>query len=268
MKMVDSTIINAPLRAIASKEKPIGIKILSGIAIGALSCLTLGLYAVITYKYFANRKVGNLQTDIEQAVSTGNCDKVRELLSKHPLLKTKNHVFRSEFGSQSHLSLMLPIAAESGNLEMVQLLCDNGASLESWSRGRKTALERAIDNNHQEIIRYLVDKGANLSQDYLQNYLAGGLANINLNVCIYLAEKLESITSQGRAFSILGLVAGAYPDYETRSDEDKELIQLLIHLLVAKGDRPKDNDIMLNNENVSPAVRQLIHDEISAVNNN
>jgi hypothetical protein len=249
MKMACSMILDAPLEAIASDKKSIGIKILSGIAIGILSCFSFGAYAVYAHNFFSNRKVGNLQKDLEKAVEDRDCKTVQQLLKKHPLLKTKHDLLHN-IETDSHLSLVLPLAAESGGLEMVKLLCDNGASLEAFSRGSKTALERALAENHKEIIKYLVDKGANISRSALFDYIAS--EELDFDTSIYLVKKMDAITSVGKKFSILGIAA---QHYDENPDEVKKLIQLLIQ----KGDRFVEADKTLN---LSDKVQQLIEDEI------
>ena len=58
---------------------------------------------------------------------------------------------------------MLMFAASSGNLNMVQCLVENGANLDIQNEYGWTALMRATMENHIDIVRYLLDKGADVN---------------------------------------------------------------------------------------------------------
>ena len=63
---------------------------------------------------------------------------------------------RSEFGLTP-----LMIAADKGRVDIIRLLLDNGANIQSQSIGW-TALNRAAYNGHDEAVRLLIKRGANL----------------------------------------------------------------------------------------------------------
>lgn len=252
VKIFCSEMINKPLEVISSDHKSLGSKILSGLAVGILSCFSLGIYAVHAHKYFANKKVGDLQKNLENAVRDGNLSQVIELLKKHPMLKT-NLDLLNDYQNQSYLSLTLPIAAESGNLQMVKLLIDNGASLEGFSRGQKTAIELALDKNNKAMIYLLLSEGSVITQDALSRYLTKKDADIEVG--IKLVEKIKEINSMGRKFSVLSIAA---ENYDKDLTKDKRLIQLLIE----KGDRLVKGDEALD---LSDEVKKLINEEIQKV---
>lgn len=230
LKIACNEIIDIPLKTIVSKEKSLLSKIVAGIAIAVFSVLSLGFYVVHTYRFFADRKVGNLQKELEQSIEENNLTKVQELFTKHPQLKTREDL---RFGvSETCPSRLLPLAAEKGNLKIVQLLRQNGAKLDSFSRGNKTALERALDGDHGDVARYLIDEGATLTSDDLGRYI---LKSSNFDMILFLVEKQENMSSEGKVNSNLAMVALKY-------SKDSKKCAKILHLLVKKGDRLKDDE--------------------------
>jgi uncharacterized protein len=59
----------------------------------------------------------------------------------------------------------LYIACETGHLEVVRLLVDAGANVDKWDKGDDTPLSIASQEGHYEIVRLLVDAGADLDND-------------------------------------------------------------------------------------------------------
>ena len=57
----------------------------------------------------------------------------------------------------------IEIASAEGNLEMVKTLLGGGASLNQTDSGRVNPLEKALENRHYNLYRYLLDQGANPS---------------------------------------------------------------------------------------------------------
>lgn len=86
---------------------------------------------------------------IMQAVWEGNVDKIREMLAQgmDPDI---------EFDGR----LLIHTAAETGNLEMVKLLVENGASLERCNIFGETPLFVAMNCYQEEVAAYLRDQGA------------------------------------------------------------------------------------------------------------
>jgi ankyrin repeat protein len=95
----------------------------------------------------------------------------------------------------SCISLAPPLvnAAQDGKLEKVKKLVDGGADINEKSRYGHTALERAADNGHLEIVDYLLSKNAKDPQKAFQSalrnnyadvaklFVDGGFVNINFN---------------------------------------------------------------------------------------
>lgn len=246
------SILDYPLKVVASDKRSLLAKFISGIAIAALSVLSLGYYAYRAYQFFAHKKVAHLQKELETAIGAQDCDRVRELFKNYPILKTEKEI-KNEFAEDSHISRMLPLAAETGCLEMVELLCDSGATLEAYSRGMKTALERALENDQEDVAYYLLDKGARVTQDELVRYISQDSSNLNMILC--LAEKIGDIQPL-TIFSLLGLVS---TKYNTDSDKCKEVMALLIK----KGDRLNPKDVA--QFKISTDVQQFIDDQVKLV---
>lgn len=251
-KIVCVHVLDYPIKVAASDKSSLFAKIISGIAIAALSVLSLGYYAYRTYQFFAYKKVAHLQKELETAIGAQDCDRVRELFKNYPILKIEKEV-KNESAEGSHISRMLPFAAETGCLEMVELLCDSGATLDVYSRGMKTAVERALENYHDDITHYLLDKGSHVTQDTLFSYIAKDQAN--LDIILSLVEKIEEIKLI-RVFSSLGLVS---LKYHTDPDKCKEVMKLLIE----KGDRLAPNDV--SQFKIPQDLEQFISDQVKLV---
>ena len=242
------SVLNYPVEVVASKKSSLLAKVISGVAIAALSMLSFGYYALHAYRFFAYKKVVYLQKDLEKAIGRQDCNQVRTLFKDYPILKTEKYVRDSTEDSDSHISLILPLAAEKGCLEMVTLLVDSGATLNAYSRGMRTAVERALDNNHDKVAYYLLDKGADFNQHELFRYVSG---DSNLEMILYLVKKFEEIRSGG-VFSLLGLVS---LKYHTDPDKCKEVMKLLIE----KECRLTSRDLELE---IPPDAKQFIDDQI------
>lgn len=247
--LIYSTVLDGPLNIITSNKQSIFSKLISGIAIGALSLLSGGLYTIHIYNFFAHRKAINLQKELEQAIDSGDCSRVLDLFRRYPALKVAPDAIHG-IKSDSLLSLMLPLPAEQGRLEMVKLLCENGAKLDAFSRGQKTALERALDQNHEDVAKYLLERGATVFEQTLYHYFTSSRSNIDM--MIYLVEKSKNVNSEMRNLSILGLAALRY-------DEDPEKCKKLLQLLVEKGDRLIEGDELLS---IPEEAKNFIHDQI------
>lgn len=249
------SLLEKPLKVMTSNKSSLLAKTISAVAIAALSILSLGYYAFYAYQFFADKKIVRLQKKLEGAIEIGDLHRVRNLFQDHPILKTKKDRNGS---SDSHISEMLPLAASrecldgSEDLEMVKLLCENGATLNAYSRGMKTPLERALGSNHEGVARYLLDKGAHLDQDVVFRYAMQ--RGSNLDMLFSLVEKLESIEDT-KMWSILGF---ASVQFDKNPDKCKEVIKLLIE----KGDRLTQGDAQLE---ISDEAKQFIDDQLKLV---
>ena len=240
------SVLNYPLEIVASKKSCLLAKAISGIAIAALSMLSFGYYVFHAYQFFAYKKVSHLQKDLEKAIGRQDCNQVCALFKDYPILKTEKCA-RNNY--DSHISLILPLAAETGCLEMVKLLVDNGATLNVSSRGGITALEWALNNNHDEVACYLLDKDARFDQNDLFRYVLR--PNSNLKMILYLVKKFKEIESVG-VFSLLGLVAVKY-------DKDPDTCKEVMKLLIEKEVRLTPLDLQFE---IPQDVKQFIDDQI------
>ena len=99
---------------------------------------------------------------IDEAVTVGNIDLVRELLIEDPnLIK-----FESSFEGFTPLHLA---SGFSASLDMVELLVENGADLESYSSGDRMnsippIISATLGGNH-EIVAYLIERGVNTNAE-------------------------------------------------------------------------------------------------------
>ena len=88
--------------------------------------------------------------DLARLIEDDRVDEVEELLRRKPELIARTN----QYGV-----LPLHTAAESGNVRMVRLVIDHNARLDALSRGR-TALAAAVWIEHEEVIRVLLEAGA------------------------------------------------------------------------------------------------------------
>jgi ankyrin repeat protein len=89
--------------------------------------------------------------DIHEAARAGDLAAVKKLLQNKPELVNETN----KYG-------MTPLfwAAQDGNMEMAELLMKNGAQVNVASPIFGTALHRAVFMGHDQMVKYLLDKGA------------------------------------------------------------------------------------------------------------
>lgn len=128
------------------------------------------------------------ETELIQASSTGNLLRVQQILTSGP-----NTEYRDGRGCTS-----LHLAAEAGHLEVVQLLVDSGAQIESTMILHGTSINftpvaAAASRGHMEIVRFLAEKGAILyERDGYMGYfsvMTGAVASGDLPTVRYLREE-------------------------------------------------------------------------------
>jgi len=89
---------------------------------------------------------------IELSAEAGNCDVVEELIRRGSLVNAVT----------DHGFTPLHLAAKSGSLPTVKLLCKNGANLDARTRTeRNSALHIAVKEGQQAIIKFLLDLKVN-----------------------------------------------------------------------------------------------------------
>ncbi|TRX89494.1 hypothetical protein FHL15_009663 [Xylaria flabelliformis] len=116
----------------------------------------------------------------------------------------------------------LHIAAENGHQEIVQLLIEKGANVESANRSRQTPLLKAVQSRHQEIMKLLIEKGANVESKDSYGYAPLHIAaeNGHQDIIKLLIEKGANVESRG-SFSRTPLLRAAM-------NGRQEIVKLLI----------------------------------------
>lgn len=135
-----SRIFNAPLKTISSKDKSIGLRVLAGITVAALSVLSLGIYAVHAHHYFAKKKLIYLQKELNSAVEDGNNARVQELHNRYPLLKLQTNPLN--IGKNKSDEVTNHIDEKVPNKKELQ------PNIEKKSKSSENLL---IENQHQKI---------------------------------------------------------------------------------------------------------------------
>lgn len=227
-------IFNAPLEIAFSKESSRLAKVVAAVAILILSVLSLGAYAIYTNWFLANKRLENLLSNLGSAVVNGNDEQVQKLFLAHPSLKKIPNEPTAPNGD-TLISKLLPLAADKGHLKVVQLLCDNGAVIDTFGRGDKTALEYALKRGHTTTAIYLLEKGATFTEDNFRKYLEEELSTFEM--IHFLVNRIEKISSIGKRFSCIGMIAS-----DSYWEKDPIKCQEIIRLLVQKGDRLTERD--------------------------
>lgn len=100
------------------------------------------------------------------ALANGHREAVRALLQlQNDSVDSDKIIARLSYGKEFKNKRQTPLlwAAENGHQEIVQLLIEKGANIESKnSRYSQTPLLWAAENGHQEIVQLLVEKGADI----------------------------------------------------------------------------------------------------------
>ena len=148
-------------------------------------------------------------TPLQRAVQTGSLDDVRELLSKgahdvnwHPKFCIRRSAYSSLFGEKSpcvHCDTPLMTAVRREDFAMMRLLIAHGANVSEEVNGeygigprwtRKTALLLALHTENEEIIRELVNAGADVNQSL-------GPVGTALHLCCHSDQNIQILTELG-----------------------------------------------------------------------
>ncbi len=246
-----SDLLHAPLDAVASKKTGHITKIVSYIAIGILTGASLGYYAVHARTYLAEKRLSNLKGKVHNAVLEGNAERIKKLVEKHPELK-KAPRNQDEPNGERFLADQIPLAAEKGYLEVVQLLHGFGAHLNALSRCSMTALDRAIRTKQLDVVTYLFDNGASFTADDFTKHLFED--ELTLDIIQYLVGKVDKLSSENKRWSCIGMCATYWND---NPEKCKEVIRQMIQ----KGDRPVKTDEKMD---YPQEARDFIASEVQA----
>ena len=114
------------------------------------------LYAVYAkHKEIAELVIASgVEPNIFEAAATGRVERVRELLKEQPALA---HAYSPDGWTALHLNF--------GNLDVVNLLLDNGADINAVSKNKlvATPLQGSVVMNNLTLGKLLLDRGANVS---------------------------------------------------------------------------------------------------------
>lgn len=113
----------------------------------------------------------NFKESIFYAVYHRNLDRVRELIDSSPLEEI--NYFVKTIGTPLH------IASKNGDFEIVKLLVEAGAELDSESYLGKSALLEAISHGHEDIARFLIENGSDIHKISMEESNALELAVVN-----------------------------------------------------------------------------------------
>ena len=91
--------------------------------------------------------------DLLQAITSGDIEQVRLLISQGADIKTKNNLGQTP----------LHLACRIGNKTIVELLVKNGANVNAKNNPGGTPLNLACQGNNKDIVELLIDNGANIN---------------------------------------------------------------------------------------------------------
>ncbi len=131
-------------------------------------------------KYGGNRKVETNQYPLLGAVLKGDIDKIKNLINKGANVNDRPDTFPYIERTPLHF------AAKTGNLEIIEILLDNGADVNIRSFEGTTPVYNAVKHGHNEAIKLLYRHGANL------DLAAEGIGSTPLHSASYVGN-LEAV---------------------------------------------------------------------------
>ncbi len=122
------------------------------------------LNGYIDLNYFKNQKCR--YTPLMKAAKNGWIEKVRELLKKgeniNEVVSCSYNMKQCPFEDDSKTALIFAI--ENENIDIVKLLLDNGADFNSIPQEGYSALEASVEKGNIEVVKLLLDFGAQIDK--------------------------------------------------------------------------------------------------------
>lgn len=226
-------------------------------------------YADQSWKDFfldATYHIAKMQEDFEFSYTKGNFRRQHELLERNKnvnkLLITASRkgelplvIFALNNGANIHTGFngteedALADASENGHLEVVKYLVESGADV----NGDKTiSLRNASKNGHLSVVKYLIDKGADIHARYDESLLYASFRG-HLDVVKYLVEHGADVNADSRIL-LLPVKEGYYEVVKYLIEHDAEIGPSLIlasrkgHLSIVKLLVEHGADIHINND--------------------
>ena len=111
--------------------------------------------------------------ETDDAIREGDLDTVANLVSKCPSL----------IHEQTTLGSLLHVAADKGQLPIVQYFVENGADINAIADVGGSPLKRAAAEGQSEVVNYLIAKGCELDVTAGNNALISAITGGHLDVC-------------------------------------------------------------------------------------
>jgi Carboxypeptidase regulatory-like domain/Ankyrin repeats (3 copies)/Ankyrin repeats (many copies) len=153
-------------------------------------------------------------SELSSAVADEDVDRVRELIIKGANVNAKED-------SYSKITPLF-IAVETGDIEIVQLLLDNGAKINAQDKGKQTPLMRLDDDATTELVRLLVRYGAKVNAADKQGNTALTLAAGGAD-----AEVIKALIDAGADVNAASK-SGQTALMQAAENDDLESVKLLL----------------------------------------
>ena len=131
------------------------------------------------------------------ACLNGHTDLIRMVLSHFkPDLEVLNNIIFGDVNSNPHLFLNVSVlwtAASNNHFDMVKLLVQHGANVNHTTKTNSTSLRGACYNGNLEMARYLVENGADthINKENNDTNLMVTVCHKHLHMVIYLIDELK-----------------------------------------------------------------------------
>ncbi len=138
------------------------------------------------------------------------------------IMKNQQYFFTGNGGTRT----LLQLAAEKGNLAIVNNLLDRGARIDNESSPRGlTALHFAAGNGHKEIVELLLNRGARIDNESSLE----GLTPLHSAAGNGHKEIVELLLNRGAAIDAKSSSRGLTPLHSAAVNGQKEIVELLLN---------------------------------------